>query len=196
MQRNKGNMLVAALFTILCFLSVVYASCTKTGNEPVCNGVVCLNQGYCNKGKCVCPAGYEGSNCVTASVAKYIGTWDVTETVTESTDRRIKGRTRTYPLFFKSSATPTTFFINNFLGKPDYNQVIAVLDSNNSFNFYLDTLRPIQMWFDQVIIRQPSTGSFNGANKTMNVTLIIRYLNSTSNWQVDNLTLAIKPHDF
>ncbi|NDC40291.1 MAG: hypothetical protein EBZ77_01885, partial [Chitinophagia bacterium] len=94
-------------------------SCTKTGSNPACDGVTCLNQGYCNKGKCVCPVGYEGANCGTVSVAKYIGTYDVKETIFQSSAPNVVGTVRYYTLFFKNAGTPTTFFINNFLGNPD-----------------------------------------------------------------------------
>jgi len=38
-----------------------------------CEGIVCLNDGYCANGSCVCPDGYTGSNCsqqITPSVIR------------------------------------------------------------------------------------------------------------------------------
>lgn len=196
MQSKKGNFLLAAVCAVLCFFSIAYVSCTKLGDDPACDGVTCLNDGFCNKGKCVCAVGFEGKNCGTVSISKYIGTWDTKETIIQSNQNNMVGRERYYTMFFKNTATPTTFFINNFLGEPEYNQIVAVLDSTNSYKFAIDSLRPIQMWFDQVYIIQPTSGEYFGNNRTINLFITKQYLNSTYNWQVDKLKLELTPHSF
>ena len=37
-------------------------SCKKENPDP-CEGVTCLNGGYCTNGECVCPQGYGGADC-------------------------------------------------------------------------------------------------------------------------------------
>jgi len=123
---------------LLLFFCVFYMSCSKSGKPSSCSGVICENGGYCNKGKCVCPLGYESANCGTASVAKFINTWDVTQTIIGS-NRIVPSQDSSYILFIEQSATPTTFFINNFYGNPYYNNVICILDTLNTSYFRFDT---------------------------------------------------------
>jgi hypothetical protein len=51
--------------------TVLYTSCEK---NP-CNHVNCLNGGSCNKGTCRCPTGYEGPQCETKAVSRFIGVY-------------------------------------------------------------------------------------------------------------------------
>ena len=44
-----------------------------------CKDVVCLNNGVCDNGDCVCEAGYEGFNCEIEQRLAYIGSYDVEE---------------------------------------------------------------------------------------------------------------------
>ncbi len=74
-MKSIKNIALSALFTIGAFSAVTYTSC----NQDDCKDVVCQNGGTCSGGSCTCPSGYEGSNCETASSAKFIGTWNVSE---------------------------------------------------------------------------------------------------------------------
>jgi hypothetical protein len=67
--------LVSALATFSVFTSITYISC----NRDKCKSVVCGHGGVCNSGACVCPSGYEGSNCETETREKFLGTWRVFE---------------------------------------------------------------------------------------------------------------------
>jgi len=44
-----------------------------------CETVVCQNGGTCVEGTCECPDGYEGTNCETATVDKFVGTYTAVE---------------------------------------------------------------------------------------------------------------------
>ncbi|MBC7553369.1 MAG: hypothetical protein H7257_05275 [Taibaiella sp.] len=195
MLSKRSNIIIAVMGAVFSFLSVAYVSCTKVGTSPSCNGVVCKNSGYCNRGQCVCPTGYEGTDCGVASVSKFIGAWDVKQLVTGSDTLSAIGRDSSYIVFLKNTATPTTFFIDNFLGNPHYNQLIGTIDSVNTGNFVLDTLRDINMQADKVFIRLNSKGSYN-ANGQITATVILRHLTPTYNWQVDTLALVLKRHNF
>ncbi len=196
MLTNKSRIIIAAMGTILCFLSAVYVSCTKIGPSPSCNGVVCKNGGYCNHGSCVCPVGYEGTDCGTASVAKFIGAWDVKQTTIGSDSPSVKGQVSNYTTFFKNTATPTTFFIDNFLGNPNYNQLVCIIDSVNTNNFVIDTIRDQNMIFGTVYIRPNSNGSFITATRRVSANVVLRHLTATHNWQIDTFAMDMKPHNF
>lgn len=45
---------------------------------------MCAYGGVCNNGACICPSGYEGSNCQTRTRDQYLGIWNVTEVGTIS----------------------------------------------------------------------------------------------------------------
>lgn len=189
MLTKKGRLLLAALSTIMCFFTVAYVSCTKPGSEPLCNGVTCMNGGYCNKGKCICPAGYEGTDCSTKSAERFFGLWRIYQKVVGSDSSRYIGKDSTYYFTIKKTATPTTIFFDNFLGNEKYNNILAVLDSADSRHFIMDTTVDVNMWFDHVKLRFGSGGTLSADNKKVRATMIIRKLNKSNNWQVDTLSL-------
>ena len=59
------NFLLAVLFTIGLFGTVIYTSC----NKSTCTGVVCQNGGLCIGSACTCPTGYSGSFCERAALS-------------------------------------------------------------------------------------------------------------------------------
>ena len=75
MKAPFKTILVSALVTLTAFLSIGYFSC----NRDKCKTIVCGNGGVCNGGTCICPAGYEGTNCQTVSRDKFLGNWTVFE---------------------------------------------------------------------------------------------------------------------
>ncbi len=56
-------------------LTVVITSCTK----DECEDVVCLNNGTCDSGVCLCPTGYQGTTCENQSIDKYLKIWNATD---------------------------------------------------------------------------------------------------------------------
>ena len=200
MLSKKSNILIAAIGTVFCFLSIAYVSCTKPGSSPKCNGVICENGGYCNKGTCVCPSGFEGINCGTASTTRFIGTgamaWNVYQVTIGSDTTASIGKDSSYIVFLKKTATPTTFFIDNFLGNASYNDLLCTLDSLNRRSFTLDTLRDLNMWYEHMYIRDSSRGVMENNDTAINATVILRYVNKTHNWQVDTVSMRFTPHRF
>lgn len=49
----------------------VLTSCEKNS----CDGVTCLNGGSCGSGVCTCPSGFEGAQCETKSITRYLGVY-------------------------------------------------------------------------------------------------------------------------
>jgi len=75
MKLPLKTVLFSSLATIAAFFAVVYTSC----NTDKCKSIVCANNGVCNGGSCVCPSGYEGTNCEKISRNKFLGNWTVFE---------------------------------------------------------------------------------------------------------------------
>lgn len=61
MQKLK-TVIVASLIVFISFAAILHTACNKKSN---CKNVVCLNQGTCNNGICICPTGFVGTTCQT-----------------------------------------------------------------------------------------------------------------------------------
>ena len=194
MLTKRSSVVLIAIGALLCFLSIGYISCTKTGLAPKCNGVLCQNGGYCDSGICKCPSGYEGANCGTAVVNKYINTWDVQQTIVGSDSVKYIGGKSSYVMIFKTTATPTTFFIDNFAGVASYNDIICLIDSTNSSKFSLDTLHNFHQWYDHY--HMDWGNGIIAADSTITATFAVSLINGTTNHQRDTLALIMKPHHF
>lgn len=194
MLTRKGSVFIAAMAAIFSLLSIVYVSCTKVGSAPACNGVICQNGGYCKSGHCKCPAGYEGSTCGTLSVKRYFGTWNVHQTCIGSDSSSVVGKDSFYTVFLSQTATPTTFFMDNFLGNPNYNNLICTIDTLNPRHFVVDTSRDFHMWYEYVTVKAGSHGDLATDDTTIDVYLVLRRLSPTHNWRNDTMSLIITPH--
>src|SRR4051812_21836804 len=103
MKTRFKTILISALAAIITIFSIGFFSC----NTDKCKTVVCANGGVCNRGTCICPSGYQGSNCETVSREKFTGDWYVFE----------KGSTTNaaqYPITIKPSNNITDVVILNF----------------------------------------------------------------------------------
>jgi hypothetical protein len=76
-----------------------FSSCTDA-----CKDVDC-GPGTCLEGDCVCPDGYSGTSCSIENRAAFIGTFNVTETCSQSTD--------TYAVVIADGASATEVTISN-----------------------------------------------------------------------------------
>jgi hypothetical protein len=63
--------LLSALAVIGIASTVLYTACEKDN----CSNLTCQNNGACVSGSCHCPTGYEGTQCETHSVDRYLGTY-------------------------------------------------------------------------------------------------------------------------
>ncbi len=83
-MKSIRNIAFSALLTVGAFTAMTYTSC----NKDECKDVVCQNGGTCdaNTGNCVCPTGYEGTNCETKSRDKFVGSYVGSETCDAGTD--------------------------------------------------------------------------------------------------------------
>ena len=197
MVSKKRRVLIGALLTIFSFMSLQYLSCTKTGKSfHTCDGYVCENGGFCHADspkfvpQCICPTGYEGNNCENASVTKFIGTWNMTQTLSGSDSTLTDSTVSHFSVFLTQTATPTTFFINNFSGNPYYNQITCTIDSVHSNKFYIDSLSTSHMLFDHYQLISGS-GTISTNDSVITGGFIVRHLTATSNWVNDTVSLVM-----
>ncbi|MEM6271589.1 MAG: hypothetical protein AAF998_19285 [Bacteroidota bacterium] len=69
----------AVAFVLLCYVSTAISSC------DACRSVDCVN-GSCDRGDCICTAGYEGAVCDIPVNAKFVGTFTTEEACTAGSD--------------------------------------------------------------------------------------------------------------
>ena len=202
MVSKKSSVIIAAIVGLFCFLSVVYiTSCTKPGIPVSCDGIVCNNGGFCLVDtvnhkpvpQCVCPSGFEGGNCATASVTKFLGNWRVKQTTIGSDSAKAVGTDSFYTITIERSATPTTFMIYNLCGDKNYNDVVCTIDSLNSNNFIIDSLSAFHMIFDHFKLTQNSKGLIVPGDSITTI-LYTRHLNASINWIRDTFHLVMTPN--
>lgn len=200
MVKRKSSLFIAAILSLVSFITITWLSCSKgDGSLQRCEGVICENGGYCHmdtvtkKPKCICPTGYEGANCATGSISKYIGTWDMTQIITGSDTSGFINDTSKFEVFVKRTATPTTFFIDNFADNKYYNEIVCTLDSANSFVFSIDTLSAYHMLFDNYKLTF-GYGYITYNDSAIVGTFGVRHLTATSNWVNDTVQIRMYPH--
>jgi hypothetical protein len=81
-MKSIKNIALSAMLTFGAFAAVTYTACTKDD----CKDVVCNNGGTCSGGSCVCPTGYEGTNCDTKS---FLGSWKGSDVCSSGTYNNI-----------------------------------------------------------------------------------------------------------
>ena len=74
-------------------------------DTDACKDVTCENGGLCVDGDCVCATGYEGTNCETLVANTFIGSFNVNETCSQSTD--------TYAVTIAAGGTDVQVTISN-----------------------------------------------------------------------------------
>jgi hypothetical protein len=194
MNFKRGRVIWAITLTVLSFFSVCYFACNKVDNPAACDGVICQNGSSCVHGQCMCLVGYEDSACSTPIINKYLGTWDVTQKIIGSDSLKDTGTWSYYMVQIKPTATPTTFFVYDFLGNQNYNKVVGTLDGTNSYHFYFDTTVNYQMWFAPI--------HFYGGEgyikylpvPEITATVTMTVLNSVHNYQKDTISMVMTPH--
>ena len=203
MVSKKSSLIIAAIVTIFSFTTITWLSCSKPGKSlNSCENYVCENGGYCSVDTvnqaytpgCICPTGYEGANCATASVQKFLGTWDMVQTDTGSDSAASVGVVLKYTVNIYPTATSTTFFIGNLSNNPYYANILCTIDSvPNTSIFFLDTISATRMLYDHY---QLLYGSGMISNGSMSGSFATRHLSPTSNWVHDTFTIVMTPHQF
>jgi EGF-like domain len=65
---KRFHSVVTAIFLLITI--VQFSSCER--DKCKTRDVVCKNNGTCNEGNCICPAGFVGTNCDTAANQKFV----------------------------------------------------------------------------------------------------------------------------
>ena len=61
------------LLTVFLFAAIVVVTVHSSCEKNSCNGITCYNGGACGYGLCRCPTGFEGPQCESLSVDRYLG---------------------------------------------------------------------------------------------------------------------------
>ncbi len=63
------------LLTVSMLIAIVGVGMFTSCEKNACDGVTCQNGGACGHGLCNCPTGYEGAQCETKKIDRYLGTY-------------------------------------------------------------------------------------------------------------------------
>lgn len=186
-NRQGKNVLTTAIAVLLAFAGVLYTSCKKDETtqptDDKCAGVVCQNGGSCISGICYCTAGYEGDKCEKASVSRYVGSWDVTETINGSSKATNRGKVNFYVMKISKGTYPLDILIDNFMGM-GYNNIKGTIGrkygsgtllSDVVTNYVLNTNQTISGTY--ITISQ-GAGSINDVGTEMNCNYYLQYLDA------------------
>jgi hypothetical protein len=61
------------------FFAAIFLLTISACDKKSCTHVVCASYQTCYEGLCLCPDGYQGTNCDSLSSSQYTGTWNVSE---------------------------------------------------------------------------------------------------------------------
>lgn len=118
-MKSLRNAAVTALLTIGAFSTIAYTSCEK----DECADVICMNNGTCVDGACVCPTGYEGTTCQTESRTKFIKVWNAAD--------QVNSTNLVYTCSIGSGTTVTSVIISNDFSDDFFlSPVQATVDGN------------------------------------------------------------------
>lgn len=169
-MKSIRNIAFSALLTFGAFGAITYTSC----NKDECKDVVCQNGGTCNEGNCECSSGYEGTNCETKSVTKFIGTWAVSE--------NCDGSNNTYQVTITADPSDVTRVIVSNLG--DYGcSVGGTITWNGSVNASTITIKD-----NKCSYQMDATGTFNNGQINFDYSVSYELLGATV---TDNCTATL-----
>jgi hypothetical protein len=197
MRLKKGGKFIAAVIAVLFCTAIIWSSCKKESGLANCNYYVCLNGGRCamdttiNKPGCVCPIGYEGYNCGTLNVEKYLGKWNMRQVTSGSDSIDFVNDTLYYPVELKKTSSATTFFIYNFSNNPQYTSILCVMDSIDSRTFYIDTMSAKALFYDHYHLVKGSGLIWGGNDSIITAYLFTKHMSPTSNWIRDTFQLQM-----
>lgn len=66
---------LSILSTLVLSVFVIFLFTTTSCEKNACDNVTCFNGGSCNVGKCLCPVGYEGTQCENKATARFEGVY-------------------------------------------------------------------------------------------------------------------------
>lgn len=188
MKKSTSNILITIIATLLSFVSVAYISCSKAPDlSPYsCENHVCLNGGYCYRGACQCPVGYEDTGCGTKWNAKFVGNYGVNQVVTGSDSTGPVSGPTDYSATIVAGSTPNSFIINHFNNSSYFVNVVCLIDSNATTHFYFQPFTPVN---DGNFHITGGSGSINQADHSMAAVYYTNYRNSNGYVQHDTLSV-------
>lgn len=190
MHKINEHIAIPCVFIIIIFILVVYSSCKKKTDNTItgsCANVVCYNDGQCVDGKCICVAGFEGDKCETDSRLRYLGSWEVMETVKGSSNPLNLNKTKAYTFTIKKSdVAKTALRFDNFSGNTLYNNIIAYAGRKynaDAKDYYIDVTTNFCFAVGHYVsgtsaIISGGSGNINNLSTIMSGTYYLKYSDS------------------
>ncbi|OJW79643.1 MAG: hypothetical protein BGO69_13050 [Bacteroidetes bacterium 46-16] len=125
-MKKRQSIFAALLITASIFSLVLYTSCRQKNyvSPDSCANVLCKNGGICSAGACSCPSGYEDADCSTISLERYIGDWQMRDSVVGSDHASVINSSSTYNITITGKAgSSVEFYINGIAGNMGYNNL-------------------------------------------------------------------------
>ncbi|HUM45657.1 MAG TPA: hypothetical protein PLD84_01940 [Chitinophagales bacterium] len=117
---KKISILGVSFLSMIALATVLFFN--SCDDDP-CKDVVCVN-GDCVSGVCACDLGYEGTDCSTKSVTKYVGSYSAIDVCSSGT--------YSYNAIVSASSTTVNgLIITNFGGFGSTLTAIATVDGNS-----------------------------------------------------------------
>ena len=164
-RRNFTYARITAILTLVLFMAVGYVSCIKDN----CTTIVCQNDGLCVEGVCTCAPGYFGVSCEQAWSTRFLGTWQVRDTIIKRA-----GIVSSYSIHISNAdnSKPYTFVADNFAGFAD--SMAAARQTHINFAFNDKVL-------DSTTTIHTATGKFDTLTNTFTAYYTIKIGDSTFN---------------
>ncbi len=120
------NVMLTFCLALVVLSAVIYTAC----NKNKCDKVVCINNGVCYGGSCVCPVGFEGTSCQTLSRQKFIFTYNGGDTCGSSGYEGIPGY-----VCYRTSYDSLTMIMRHILNNTWMIVRVCTIQSTDSFTF-------------------------------------------------------------
>ncbi len=149
------------------FISLVaISSCSRDS----CKHVTCPSNLECSHGGCVCPDGYEGTNCDTLSYKKYVGNYQVNESCNNFGIYNVT-------LFWQGDTLiPGEIVINPFFQAGPLYVNIVNIPGSLGLNFNVPVTN-MTTTFGVLSISGTGTATLNAQNTVSHIYLYLNYTN-------------------
>ncbi len=149
------------------FIAAIFLITISSCDKKSCKNVVCASYQTCYEGQCLCPDGYQGTDCATLSSTQYTGTWNVTE----NCGNGIPPNAGSYQVYIAPTGSPVNYItITNLLGMATVNaQIYNTTPGNEGQSIFIAAAS--QGGFSIA----NSYGTYSDASGTPVITLVLNY---------------------
>lgn len=157
------------------FIAAIFLLSISACDRKNCTKVVCPSYETCYQGQCLCPDGYQGTDCQTLSSTQYTGNW----IVNENCGTNIPPNTTGYYVYIAPTGSPANYLtVSNLLnlGTSFTAELYNTTPGNEGANIYI----PAQSQGGVSIAN--SYGTYSTATGAAVITLVLNYSYSGINY--------------